>query len=75
MAKTSDLSVQCLSLHWNGMSSSLTTSSSFVQTILFVCLFVCLCFLLGEGDFLHKMGSCNFLGKLLPTEFLLKAIT
>ena len=27
----------------------------------------------GGADFLYKMGSCNFLVKLLPIEFLLKA--
>ena len=39
VVKTSGLSV-CLSLHWNRMSWSLTTSPSFLETILFVCVFL-----------------------------------
>ena len=41
--------------------------------------FVCMCVLVfflggGEGgESVYKMGSCNFSGKLLPTEFLTKA--
>ena len=60
VVKTSDLSVWCLSLHWNEFKSHLIRSGNFV----------CVCFCLGGRIFCIRWESYNFFGKLLPTEFL-----
>ena len=49
------------------MSSSHTL---FVQAILFVCVSVCFC--LGGGDFLDKMGVITFFENCCPQNFYLR---
>ena len=64
VVKTSDLSVWCLSLHWNEFKSHLIRSGNFVC--------VCFCLFLFGGIFCIRWESYNFFWKLLSTEFLLK---